>query len=246
MCTNEKHRRMAETAVAFGSGFPLPWGPAMHILKWILIGFGGLILLPIIGFGFLYITDPVHYGRLATVRALLRANAHETLSLASVINDVNVHLTEDSTVSRFVTMVYMVIEPTTKTVCWVSAGHDPIIVYEPFQDDFSELGGEDIPLGVKGDWHFKEDQRDEWSEGTVMVIGTDGVWETRNNEGEMFGKDALREVIRRHAHRPSETICEAVSQALVAFRGKTQYCDDVTLVVIKFKPNAGEPSSPLS
>ena len=58
---------MAETTVAFGSGFPLPWGPAMRILKWILIGLGGLILLPIIGFGFLYITDPVHHGRLATV-----------------------------------------------------------------------------------------------------------------------------------------------------------------------------------
>ncbi len=173
---------------------------------------------------------------MTTVRALLHAKAHETLSLASVIDDVNVHLTEGATAGRFVTLIYMVIEPSTRTVRWVSAGHDPTIVFEPVSESFSELEGEDIPLGVKGDWHFKESQRDEWCDGAIMVIGTDGIWEARNEEGEMFGKDSLRDVIQRHAHRPAETICEAVSQALDAFRGTTQYKDDVTLVVIKFAP----------
>ncbi len=181
---------------------------------------------------------------MSTVRAPLRVKAHETLSLASIVNDVNVHLTEDSAGGRFVTLVYMVIEPSTRTVRWVSAGHDPVIVYEPLDDSFSELEGEDIPLGVKGDWHYKEAQRDEWCDGAIMVMGTDGIWEARNEFGEMFGKDALCEVIRRHAHKPADTICEAVSQALDAFRGPVQYNDDVTLVVIKFIPKDTDKDSP--
>ena len=181
---------------------------------------------------------------MTTVRALLRAKATETRSLVSMVNDVNVHLVEDSTGGRFVTLVCMVIEPATKTVRWVSAGHDPVIVYEPVPDKFSELAGEDIPLGIKGDWRFKEDQRDQWCDGAVIVIGTDGVWEARNDNGEMFGKEALRDVIRRHAHRPAETICEAVSQALDAFRGSTQYRDDVTLVVAKFVPDNNDAETP--
>lgn len=172
---------------------------------------------------------------MTTVRALLRAKVNDSLSLASVVNAVNVHLSEDATGGRFVTLIYLVIEPTTRTVRWVSAGHDPVIVYEPVQDTFSELSGEDIPLGVKGDWRFRESQRDQWCDGAVLVIGTDGVWEARNGDGEMFGKDALRDVIRRHSHRDAETICEAVSQALDAFRGGTPYTDDVTLVVLKFE-----------
>jgi len=171
---------------------------------------------------------------MTTVRALLRAKAHEHKSLAPVINDVNVHMTEDAIGGRFVTLIYMVIEPQTRTVKWVSAGHDPVIVYEPAEDAFSELAGEDIPLGVQGNWHFREGQREDWSTDAIMVIGTDGVWEARNAAGEMFGKQALQEVIRRHAHRSAKTIGEAVSQALDAFRDGTPYRDDVTLVVVKF------------
>jgi len=173
---------------------------------------------------------------MTTVRALLRSKSQEVSSLRALIEDVNIHLTEDSTGGRFVTLVYMVIEPQTRNVRWVSAGHDPVIVYEPVKGEFSELDGQDIPLGIQGDWHFREGQRDEWCDGAIMVIGTDGVWEARNGAGEMFGKDALRDVIKRHAHRSAETICEAVSQALDAFRGGEAYRDDVTLVVVKYIP----------
>lgn len=173
---------------------------------------------------------------MTTVRALLRSKANEISSLRALIEDVNIHLTEDSTGGRFVTLVYMVIEPQTRNVRWVSAGHDPVIVYEPVKGEFSELDGQDIPLGIQGDWHFREGQREDWCDGAIMVIGTDGVWEARNAAGEMFGKDALRDVIKRHAHRSAETICEAVSQALDAFRGGEAYRDDVTLVVVKYIP----------
>lgn len=171
---------------------------------------------------------------MTTVRALLRAKAHESPSLSAVMNDVNVHLSEDSTGGRFVTLIYMVLEPQTRTVKWVSAGHDPVIVYEPVQEQFTELAGQDIPLGVDGNWHYREGQRDTWCDGAIMVIGTDGVWEARDPQGAMFGKDQLRDVIKRHAHRSADSICEAVSQALNAFRGEAAFKDDVTLVVIKF------------
>lgn len=173
---------------------------------------------------------------MTTVRALLRAKAHESSSLSAVMNDVNVHLSEDSTGGRFVTLIYMVLEPRTRNVKWVSAGHDPVIVYEPVQEKFTELSGQDIPLGVDGHWHYRVGQRDEWCDGAIMVIGTDGVWEARNPKGAMFGKDQLCEVIKRHAHRSAESICEAVYQALDAFREDASFRDDVTLVVIKFVP----------
>jgi sigma-B regulation protein RsbU (phosphoserine phosphatase) len=200
------------------------------------------ISLPAAGFGprlGIAVGDVTGHGvasalTMTTVRALLRSKAGKNTSLAGVMDDINVHITEDATGGRFVTLVYLVVEPQTRNVRWVSAGHDPILVYEPKTESFEELAGEDIPLGVQGNWHFREGQRDSWCDGAIMVVGTDGVWEARNGDGEMFGKDRLREVVQRHAHRTAETICEAVSQALDVFRGEVPYGDDVTLVVVKF------------
>lgn len=55
------------------------------------------------------------------------------------------------------------------------------------------------------------------------MTGRDGVWETQNADGEMFGKDALRDEIKRDTHVSAETICEA-------------YRDEVILVVVKCIP----------
>lgn len=39
----------------------------MHIIKWILIALGVLLLAPFVAFAVLYVTDPTYYGRIATV-----------------------------------------------------------------------------------------------------------------------------------------------------------------------------------
>ncbi len=200
------------------------------------------ITLPAAGFGprlGIAVGDVTGHGvasalTMTTVRALLRSKAGKNTSLAGVMDDINVHITEDATGGRFVTLLYMVLEAQTRNVRWVSAGHGPVLVYQPDTESFEELSGEDIPLGVEGNWHFREGQRDTWCDGATLVIGTDGVWEARNGDGDMFGKERLRDVVKRHAHRSAETICEAVSQALDVFRGDTPYYDDVTLVVVKF------------
>ena len=69
--------------------------------------------------------------------------------------------------------------------------------------------------------------------GQVIIIGTDGLWEGHNKSGEMFGKDRLREIIREHAAKSSETILNEIFQAYTQFIQGTQPEDDVTLVVIK-------------
>lgn len=42
----------------------------MRVLKWIGIGVGALIALPFVAFGVLYVTDPVFYGRVASVMTI--------------------------------------------------------------------------------------------------------------------------------------------------------------------------------
>ncbi|MFH2218592.1 MAG: SpoIIE family protein phosphatase [Pseudomonadota bacterium] len=67
----------------------------------------------------------------------------------------------------------------------------------------------------------------------IVVVGTDGIHETRNEAGEMFGHHRLREAIRKHTADSAENIKNAVIESLRVFRGDAPQEDDITLVVIR-------------
>jgi len=69
--------------------------------------------------------------------------------------------------------------------------------------------------------------------GQVTAIGTDGIWETRNSAGEMFGKERLLRLIRQHATAATQAIVLAVLDAVEEFRGPDDPSDDITLMAVK-------------
>ncbi|MCG6982396.1 MAG: SpoIIE family protein phosphatase [Deltaproteobacteria bacterium] len=171
---------------------------------------------------------------MTTARALLRMRSSQPGSVAEVVTSVNRHLTADTyETSRFMTLLYLNIDQANQSLRWVRAGHEPGIFYDPAVDTFEELLGPGIALGVDKDWHYEESERGGLSTGQIIFLGTDGIWETLNAEGEMFGKDRLYGIIRRKARSTATTIQTAVLEALGDFRGKCDQEDDITMVVIK-------------
>lgn len=175
---------------------------------------------------------------MTTVRALLRSRALrpgsvEPGTLGALMTEINRQLAGDIHRGRFMTLVYIVLESDTRTLRWVSAGHDPMIVYDPASGAFEELAAVGIPLGIEADWTYAEQAAPFSRPGSILFAGTDGIWETRNAAGEVFGKEAMKQVIRDTAEKPAAEICQAVHGALAAFRGGAQAADDVTLVVVK-------------
>ncbi len=170
---------------------------------------------------------------MASARAALRANAPEHLNLADLLTRVNRVLAGDARHNRFMTLALIVIDPMNGAVRWASAGHDPTIVFHPATNSFSELEGSGIPLGIMEDAEYQQYETKGLSKGDVLVIGTDGIWESRNLAGEFFGKDRLRDLMREHAAKPSHEIAALIQSTLVAFRGREGSEDDVTFVVVK-------------
>jgi len=170
---------------------------------------------------------------MTTARAMLRSFADGPGHLTAMMTSVNRRLTDDAYAGRYMTLFYLALDARRRTINWVSAGHDPALVYDPAEGVFEELAGSDIPLGIEGDWTFTEFSRDGWRPGQVIVLGTDGIWETRSPEGEMFGKERLREAVERLAAGSAEEIIEGITQTLDRFRQDQVQADDVTVVVIK-------------
>jgi sigma-B regulation protein RsbU (phosphoserine phosphatase) len=170
---------------------------------------------------------------MATARALLRSRVTLPGSISDVFGDVNHQLCSAQFTGRFMTLFYLLIDQEQRQLRWLSAGHDPALVYHPQRDSFEELEGADIPLGLEESWAYHEFDRSGWDAGEVIVIGTDGIWEARNASDEMFGKDRLHDLIRRHANAPAEQIAKAIDASVRQFRGNRDQLDDITLVVVK-------------
>jgi sigma-B regulation protein RsbU (phosphoserine phosphatase) len=171
---------------------------------------------------------------MATGRAFLRQRSVLPGTAAEIVSDVNRQITGDFGESGgFMTLFYLTIDLADKRLCWVRAGHDPAIFYDPQTDTFEELRGAGMALGVDIHGRYEQFQKTDLKQGQVIVLGSDGLWEARNNSDEMFGKKPVRQIIRQF---PGATAGEMLSTCFNTFNLFLEDRapeDDVTLVVIK-------------
>jgi sigma-B regulation protein RsbU (phosphoserine phosphatase) len=171
---------------------------------------------------------------MSSARAFLRMRASQPGTITEIITAMNHHLTEDVyDTGRFMTLFYLTIDRSKKCIEWIRAGHDPAFVYDPGLDEFRELKGPGLALGVDQDYIFQVQREECLREGQVIVVGTDGLWEGCNRHGECFGKNRLKDIIRRNSHNRAETILDSALQLHTDFTQGVRTEDDITLVVIK-------------
>jgi serine phosphatase RsbU (regulator of sigma subunit) len=184
---------------------------------------------------------------MAGARAVLRDRATSAGSLAELMDRLNRLLAADLDGTRFMTMYLSIINARDGLLRWVSAGHDPAIVYDPLTDQFEEVEGGELPLGILDNTEYEERSYGPLRAGQIILIGTDGVWEMPNEAGEQFGKARLRDAIRVVASKPAEEIVGTILARLSDFRGDCRPTDDVTFVIIKSAPvEADTESGPLA
>jgi len=176
---------------------------------------------------------------MTTARAFMISGVPNFQGPAQLAGEINQFLTRDSSkTSRFMSMFFLEINVTDQTLSWVRAGHEPALIYDRTANSFSELNGKGMVLGVDDTYQYEEFQREGWNQDDIILIGTDGIWESQNTEGKMFGKERFRNVIRANATKTAKEILQAVINEIDKFCHPLENEDDVTLVVIKVDPQA--------
>jgi len=173
---------------------------------------------------------------MTTVRALLRSRLDQPCSITEAVNDVNRLLYRDTAPSgSFVTLFLLEVDPAAGSLEWIRAGHDPALLYSAASDTLRELGGPGMALGVDETGSYRSKKWSGLSNGDVLLIGTDGIWETQNDAAEKFGKERIGGILRSHHRQSAAIILQAILGDIEGFRGKRQQEDDITLMVIKAK-----------
>jgi sigma-B regulation protein RsbU (phosphoserine phosphatase) len=174
---------------------------------------------------------------MATARGVLRSRARERGSLGELLTHLNEHIVADTRGDRFMTMFLAVIDVSSMTMRWASAGHDQPLIYDPGAGApvLTELDGSagGLPLGVSDGERYAEQTYAPLRPGQVLLVGTDGLWEATNSHEEQFGKPRVADAIAASAHLGAADIERAIYDRLQSFCAGCPQKDDVTYVVIK-------------
>jgi len=173
---------------------------------------------------------------MATVRASLRQRASIPGSAAQVITDVNALLAQDVEYSGdFMTLFFLLLDTQQGSLEWVRAGHDPAVRYNPATDSFDELKGAGLALGVQAEWQYESHTLDDLADGQIILLGTDGIWEAENSDGNRIGKEPIYQVLRDKADDSAPDILKTVFDVLREHVKGTRTEDDITAVIVKIE-----------
>jgi sigma-B regulation protein RsbU (phosphoserine phosphatase) len=190
----------------------------------------GIVVADVSGHG---VSSALH---MATARAHLISGVEAYAGGTHLIQAVNRFLTRDiQETGWFITLFWLVIDPERRRLAWIRAGHEAALFYDPLRDRFDRLEGAGMALGVASDQRYQEYEKQGWAVGSIVFMGTDGLQETRNPKGQMYGDAPLRQIIRAHRDQSAAAIKEAILQSVDAYRADRPQEDDTTLVVIKLK-----------
>lgn len=173
--------------------------------------------------------------------ALLAVSTHAYLHSLSelgigidvILDRVNSALIRDTTEDLFITAVFARLDPRTRTVTYVNAGHPDGYVLGPSGNVKSRLESATIPLAILPDAEFPVSGPVTLDRGDLLFLLTDGVLEARSQGNTMFGTERAIQIVRENCDKTAREIIEALHQAVLDFSGREKLGDDVTVVVVK-------------
>ncbi|MBW3613725.1 MAG: SpoIIE family protein phosphatase [Actinobacteria bacterium] len=182
-----------------------------------------------------------HAASLSTLaRYTLRAAAVHSRLPSEVLSELNSVITaEPEHDGRFCSVVFSKLELDT-CGAWVTlacGGHPrPIVVRRAGWIDVR--GHDGMLIGMFDDVELTDD-RIGLGPGDSIVFCTDGITESRNASGEMFGEDGLPTVLLENAAAPATLLTERIVQAALTFSGGRRQ-DDVAVLVVRVPTDAAE------
>ena len=172
---------------------------------------------------------------MASLQASLRAQAlHPHLDLAALMGDVNRLVYESSPSALFASLFYAEYQPSSRTLHYVNAGHNPPIIVRPRIEpcELFHLRAEAVPIGMFADTQFAA-TKFQLEKDDILVAYTDGITEAANTSGELWGLERLEGLLRSCSQKAPSEIVERILAEVSDFADGELQRDDATLVVMK-------------
>jgi sigma-B regulation protein RsbU (phosphoserine phosphatase) len=170
-------------------------------------------------------------------RSVLRAQVNVSSSPGKILASLNDLLYSDLTRAElFITMFYIKYDTLTQWLSYASAGHNQPVLYRSSENKCQYLDAEGLIIGVKEDV-FYEEKSILLDPGDVLLLYTDGLTETTNSEGEMYGLERLGSLLATIHETPLQSMIDTIYRDMIGFAGNLDLADDVSIVAIRVERN---------
>lgn len=171
---------------------------------------------------------------MSNLQGALRVLAQDIAAPAQLLARLNRWLCRNVPITKFVSMAMIGIQSESNGISklvYANGGHCPPILLRTNGglEILEPTGG---ILGVHEDFTYEEHDC-ELAGGDTVVLYTDGIVETTNAAGEMFGEERLHQYLSRYRDLPAQPMIDGVIESVLAFSGKPEIDDDLTMIVLR-------------
>jgi sigma-B regulation protein RsbU (phosphoserine phosphatase) len=167
---------------------------------------------------------------MAMTRSVLRAEFGSSSSLPDALTATNATMWDDLLATGlFITVFALTFDPASRRVRFVNGGHHPALLRHP-DGQVDELDSDGMPIGLLPDPGY-EDGETALEPGSVLLVFSDGVVETRAPDGQFFGTPRLIDFLAEHGERPD--LVDRLLADLEDHRAGAAQQDDVTVVELR-------------
>jgi phosphoserine phosphatase len=167
------------------------------------------------------------------MHAMLRMAFRLGADLPTAFMQVNNRLTETLPSDRFITAFVGLLNPQTHRLHFHSGGQGPILYYRASTGACERYMPTSFPLGAMPLTSLKPAVTIDMLRGDMLVLLSDGIYETHNGRGEEFGETRVQELVQAHHEKPMAQWLTLLFESVKAFAGGLPQEDDVTAVVVK-------------
>lgn len=153
------------------------------------------------------------------------------------LNSANEALSDCLETGGFITATYCQLDPQLRQIVCVRAGHCPTLYYRKQDDQVAYLPNRrSLAFGIirnKPLASFVETETVSYDAGDILMLYTDGIVEARNEQGEEYGYDRLRDFLYAHRTEPMQAVTDALFEEIRAFTGHSHFEDDFSLLLLR-------------
>jgi phosphoserine phosphatase RsbU/P len=169
-------------------------------------------------------------------KGLLLSVAEEHSDPGEILRIVNKHLYEVCKRKVFVTLFFGVLDPTTKTLTYSRAGHNPPVWRKQSDQTTQFLKAAGLGLGLNAGKSFDRIlavEQINLSCNDLLIIYSDGITEAMNEQQEEYGEERLMKMAAVTDGLGAEESLSAIFAHVSNFLGRMLPQDDQTLVIVR-------------
>ncbi|MBU8932735.1 MAG: SpoIIE family protein phosphatase [candidate division Zixibacteria bacterium] len=180
---------------------------------------------------------------MSMLRTVIQIHAAHEASAKVTLIKVNDYLRHNIPPGMFITVMLAMYDTAQRKLDFVSAGHNPMLLYRRSSSTIETLNPTGMPVGMPVTLEFSfEDRLEEVSleleDGDFFFMFTDGVTEASNRDGETYGLDRLTKLFEEQLNGGDATLTttilgKSLLDALDDFAGFTKPSDDITFVLAR-------------